>query len=148
MRVVSVNLGRIREVPWRGRLVRSGIWKEPATGRVRVGSLGLGGDEQADRAVHGGAQKAVYLYPLEHYPAWREELGMPELGWGAFGENLTCEGLLETDVHIGDRLRVGTAEVVITQPRMPCSKLGMKLDRKSTRLNSSHIQKSRMPSSA
>ena len=126
MRVVSVQVGQIREVPWRGRLVRTAIWKEPVPGRVRVATSGLHGDVQADPSVHGGHEKAVYFYPAEHYPAWREELGLPDLSWGAFGENLTCEGLLETDVRIGDRLRVGTAEVIVTQPRMPCSKLGMK----------------------
>src|SRR5204863_5597167 len=97
----------------------------PRVGRLRVASLNIDGDEQSDLSVHGGRAKAVYLYPSEHYEYWRRELPAMELPWGIFGENLTTEGLLETDVSIGDRIQVGTAEFLVTQPRQPCFKLGM-----------------------
>jgi MOSC domain-containing protein YiiM len=105
--LVSVNVGLPREVEWRGRRVRTGIWKEPVAGPVRVGRLNLEGDGQADSRVHGGSSKAVYVYPAEHYELWRAELDMPDLGWGGFGENLTTIGLSEEIVRIGDRLRIG-----------------------------------------
>jgi len=92
-------------------------------------TLNLKGDEQSDLSVHGGVHKAVYAYPSEHYPFWREEVPDLDLAWGAFGENFTTEGLLEEAVHIGDRLRIGSAEFVITQPRMPCFKLGIRFGR-------------------
>ena len=129
MKVVAVSVGRPREVEWRGRRVDTSIFKTPVSGRVHVGRLNLEGDEQADLSVHGGAEKAVYAYPAEHYARWRHELPDAELGWAAFGENLTTEGLLETDVRIGDRYRVGTAELVVTQPRMPCFKLAVRFGR-------------------
>ncbi len=124
-RVVSVNVGLPREVEWKGETVSTGIFKDPVEGRVSVRTLGLEGDGQADLTVHGGPEKAVYLYPAEHYPFWRDELGR-DLPWGMFGENLTTEGFLEDEVDIGDRFRVGTAEVVVIQPRMPCFKLGLR----------------------
>jgi len=129
MRVVSVNVSSGRSVPWRGHSVSTGIFKEPVSGRVRVEAYGLSGDVQADLAVHGGTQKAVYAYPSEHYAFWRREYPDMEFGWGMFGENLTTEGLLETDVRIGDTLRVGTATAAVTQPRFPCFKLGIKFGR-------------------
>jgi MOSC domain-containing protein YiiM len=129
VRIVSVNVGRPRTVVWRGRLVTTAIFKEPVTGRVRVRPLNLEGDEQADLSVHGGTDKAVYVYPAEHYTDWRRELPGLELPWGMFGENLTIEGLREDDVHVGDRLQVGTAEAVVTQPRLPCYKLGVRFGR-------------------
>ena len=104
-KLLSVNVGLPREIAWQGRLVRTSIFKPPADGPVRVTRLGLVGDEQSDRAVHGGIDKAVYVYPSEHYPFWRENLPDLSLPWGAFGENLTTEGLLENAVRIGDRLR-------------------------------------------
>jgi MOSC domain-containing protein YiiM len=129
MRVVSVNVGLPRSVRWERRDVTTGIFKEPIGGRVSIRRLNLDGDRQADRTVHGGAAKAVYAYPLGHYAFWREQLG-EELPCGAFGENLTVEGLpLEEDVAIGDRLRIGTAELVVTQPRLPCYKLGLRFGR-------------------
>lgn len=130
MRVVSVNVSSAKTVPWRGRSIVTGIFKEPVAGRIRVETLGLAGDVQADLAVHGGTQKAVYAYPTEHYAFWRREYPDIELGWGMFGENLTTEGLLETEVRIGDTLRVGTATATATQPRFPCFKLGIKFGRK------------------
>ena len=127
--LISVNVGLPREVDWQGRRVRTGIWKEPVSGPVRVGRLNLEGDGQADSRVHGGAAKAVYVYPAEHYEAWRAELDMPDLGWGGFGENLTTLGLSEEIVRIGDRLRIGTAAFQVTKPRLPCYKLAMRIDR-------------------
>jgi MOSC domain-containing protein YiiM len=129
MRVVSVNVGLPRTVRWKRRDVTTGIFKEPVEGRVSLRRLNLDGDRQADLSVHGGAAKAVYAYPLEHYACWREELE-DELSFGAFGENLTVEGLpLEEEVAIGDRFRIGTAELVVTQPRLPCYKLGLRFGR-------------------
>ncbi len=129
MQLVSVNVGRPQEVDWHGRVVRTSIWKSPVSGTVRVTSLNLEGDEQSDPSVHGGREKAVYVYPREHYEYWRQELSVEELSWGAFGENFTTEGLLESDVRIGDRIRVGSAEFLVTQPRMPCFKLGVRFGR-------------------
>src|SRR5258708_11043914 len=129
MKLVSVNVGRPREVDWGGRRVRTSIWKAPVTGRVRVDRLNLQGDEQSDLSVHGGPEKAVYVYPSEHYRFWAGELPGTDVPWGAFGENFTTQGLLEEDVKIGDRLRVGSAEFVVTQPRMPCYKLGARFGR-------------------
>jgi MOSC domain-containing protein YiiM len=127
--LVSVNVGRPREVDWHGRTVRTSIWKSPVTGLVHVTTLNLEGDEQSDLSVHGGPEKAVYVYPREHYEYWRGELPGEDLPWGAFGENFTTEGLLERDVRIGDRIRAGSAEFVVTQPRMPCFKLGIRFGR-------------------
>ena len=129
MRVISVNVGMPRPVEWNGRRVMTGIFKEPVSGSIRMRRLNLDGDRQADLSVHGGPDKAVYVYPSEHYPFWRGELPGHELAWGAFGENLTSEGWWEDEVHIGDRFRIGTAEVVVTQPRMPCFKLGIRFGR-------------------
>jgi MOSC domain-containing protein YiiM len=125
-RVLSVNLATERSVRYRGREVRTGIYKEPAAGRVRLRTLGLEGDFQADPSVHGGPEKAVYVYPSEHYPYFRDLLSRPDLAPGFFGENLTTEGLLEDEVRVGDVFRVGTAVMQVTTPRSPCSKLGAK----------------------
>jgi len=129
MRVLSVNVALPREVTRDGQAVTTAIFKQPVNGRVPLRRLNLDGDRQADLTVHGGPNKAVYVYPSEHYAYWATELPDRPLGWGMLGENLTTEGLLETAVHVGDRFRVGTAEVVVTQPRMPCYKLGIKLGR-------------------
>lgn len=129
MKLVSVNVGLPREVDWRGRKVRTSIWKTPVAGRVRVNRLNLEGDRQSDLSVHGGAEKAIYAYPCEHYEYWHREFPGMDLPWGVFGENFTTDGLLEEDVKIGDRLRVGSAEFVVTQPRMPCYKLGVRFSR-------------------
>ncbi len=128
MRVVSVNVGLPRELIWRGEVVTTAIFKEPVDGPVRVAGVNLVGDGQADLTVHGGPDKTVYIYPAEHYPFWEAELGR-DLPWGAFGENLTVEGVpLESEIAIGDRLRIGSAELVVTQPRLPCFKLGIRFD--------------------
>src|SRR5437867_7873560 len=129
MKLLSVNVGLPREIEWKEKIVRTSIFKAPVTGRVRVAQLNLEGDQQSDLSVHGGIDKAVYAYPSEHYPFWRQELPGMDLPWGAFGENLTTEGLLEETLNIGDRLRVGSAEFVVTQPRMPCFKLGIRFGR-------------------
>ena len=129
MRVVSLNVGLPRDVEWRGQTVRTSIFKAPVDRRLRVTTLNFDGDEQSDLTVHGGVDKAVYAYPSEHYGYWRRELALADLPFGAFGENLTTEGLLEPDVQIGDRFRVGSAEFVVTQPRMPCYKLGIRFGR-------------------
>ena len=126
MKLVSVNVGLPREVGWAGKSVRTSIWKRPVQGPVRVGTLNLDGDRQSDLSVHGGVDKAVYVYPSEHYAYWRLELPGMDLPWGAFGENLTTRGVLEDEIRIGDRLRIGAAEFVVTQPRMPCFKLGIR----------------------
>src|SRR5881227_2665648 len=126
MKLLSVNVGLSREVNWQRKLVTTGIFKEPVQGPVMMRRLNLDGDQQADLTVHGGVNKAVYLYPSEHYSYWREELPGMDLPWGMFGENLTTEGLGEARVYIGDRFEIGDAEVVVTQPRMPCYKLGIK----------------------
>ena len=127
MRVMSVNVGLPREVEWRGKKVLTAIFKDPVAAKLPLRRLNLDGDGQADLTVHGGPDKAVYAYPGEHYGPWREQLGR-ELTPGNFGENLTTEGLLEDAVHIGDEFRVGTARLVVTQPRLPCFKLGLRFD--------------------
>lgn len=127
MKIVSLNVGMPREAQWHGRTVETGIFKEPVAGRVALRTLNLDGDGQADLTVHGGEDKAVYCYPVEHYEYWKKELER-ELPMGMFGENFTTEGLLEKDAHLGDRFRVGSAEVVVTQPRLPCYKLGVRFD--------------------
>ncbi len=129
MKILSINVGRPREVTWKGRVVTTGIFKEPVDGRVMMRTTNLDGDGQADLSVHGGPTKAVYLYPGEHYEYWREELPDMDFPWGMFGENLTTEGLSEDAVNIGDRFRIDSAEVMVTEPRMPCYKLGIKFGR-------------------
>ncbi|HYS52670.1 MAG TPA: MOSC domain-containing protein [Thermoanaerobaculia bacterium] len=129
MKLISVNVGPPREVVWRGRTVKTSIWKTPTSGRVVVRNLNVAGDAQSDLTVHGGPDKAVYVYPSEHYAFWRAELPDMELSWGAFGENFTTEGLIESEVMIGDRMQIGSAEFQVTQPRMPCFKLGIRFGR-------------------
>lgn len=128
MKLISVNTGLPREVLWHGKPVTTGIFKEPVAGRVALRKLNLDGDRQADLTVHGGEHKAVYCYPLAHYNYWKGELGRRELPLGTFGENFTIEGLLEEEVFLGDRLAIGSAEVIVTQPRLPCYKLGLRFD--------------------
>ena len=130
MKLLSVNVGLPREVEWNGRVIHTSIFKTPVEGRVRVRKLNLEGDQQSDLSVHGGIDKAVYVYPSVHYSFWHEQLPGADLPWGAFGENFTTEGTLDdTTVHIGDRFRVGSAAFVVTQPRMPCFKLGIRFGR-------------------
>jgi MOSC domain-containing protein YiiM len=129
MKIISLNVGRPRLVMWNGQAVSTGIYKTPAGGRVMLRTLNLDGDRQADLTVHGGPDKAAYAYPAEHYGYWREALPGAELPWGMFGENFTTEGLDESSTHIGDRFRIGAAEVTVTQPRLPCHKLAVKFGR-------------------
>lgn len=128
MKIISLNVARPRLVMSRGEAVSTGIFKEPVAGRVMLRTLNLDGDRQADLSVHGGVTKAVYAYPSEHYDFWRGELPLMTLPWGMFGENLTTVGLDES-VNIGDRFRIGEAEVMVTEPRLPCFKLGIKFGR-------------------
>lgn len=143
MKLVSVNVGLPREVTWHGINVATGIFKQPVSGRIVLHKLNLDGDRQADLSVHGGEDKAVYCYPLEHYEYWTKELAGRELPMGMFGENFTIDvrghdahdgeltksaGLPENTVRIGDRFSVGSAEVVVTQPRLPCYKLGVRFE--------------------
>jgi MOSC domain-containing protein YiiM len=129
MKVISVNVGLPRKVDWNGETVLTSIFKSPVAGRVQVNSLNVAGDRQSDLTVHGGAEKAVYVYPSEHYAFWRQELPNVDLPWGSFGENLTVEGLSEDRVQIGDAIGIGSASFVVTQPRMPCYKLGIRFER-------------------
>lgn len=129
MKLVSVNIGHPREVIYKGKTVTTGIFKEPVEGRIRLRTLNLDGDRQADLSVHGGLSKAAYAYPIEHYEYWREQLPGVDLPWGMFGENFTTEGLREDSVNIGDRFRIGSAEVIVTEPRLPCYKLAAKFGR-------------------
>lgn len=129
MKVLSVNVGLPRLVEYNGEPVATGIYKKPVAGLVEVGEFNLAGDRQADLRVHGGFDKAVYVYPSEHYEFWRTKLPETEIPFGMFGENLTTLGLVETTVKIGDRFRIGTAEFVVTQPRVPCFKLGIRFNR-------------------
>ena len=129
MKLVSVNVGLPREESWKGRTVTTAIFKTPVDGPVNLRRHNLDGDEQADLSVHGGPMKAVYVYPLQHYDYWRKELPDTDLPWGSFGENFTVEGVDEESVCIGDEFRIGGARLVVTEPRMPCSKLGTKFRR-------------------
>ena len=129
MKVLSVNVGLPRIVEYRDEPISTGIYKEPVAGRVAVKEYNLAGDAQADLRVHGGWSKAVYIYPSEHYEFWQTEFPEMDLPFGMFGENLTSEGLLEKDVNVGDRFRIGTAEFVVTEPRQPCYKLGIRFNR-------------------
>jgi MOSC domain-containing protein YiiM len=129
MRVVSVQVGRPQTFPSfdGGKPFRSAIDKRPVAGPVRAGPEGLEGDAQVDRRFHGGPERALLAYAAEHYPGWRAELARPDLSFGAFGENLTCEGLTEEDSCIGDELALPAAVFQISQPRIPCSKLARRL---------------------
>ena len=129
MKIISLNVGRPRLVSHNGERVSTGIFKNPIASRVMMRTLNLDGDRQADLSVHGGASKAVYVYPSEHYEFWKREFPEMDLPWGMFGENLTTTDLLETEINIGDKFRIGAAEVMVTQPRMPCYKLGLKFGR-------------------
>ena len=129
MKLVQLSVGPPRQVTWDGKQVMTGIFKEPVAGPVMLRTLNLDGDQQADLSVHGGVYKAVYAYPSEHYEFWRNELPEMELPFGMFGENFTTEGMFEDSINIGDRFRIGDAELMATQPRLPCYKLGIKFGR-------------------
>src|SRR5690242_8594048 len=129
MKLISLNVARPRLVLYNGETISTGIFKEPVSGPIILRTLNLDGDRQADLAVHGGPFKAVYGYPSEHYDFWQTELPGARLPWGMFGENFTTEGLFETELHIRDRLRIGSAVIVVRQPRIPCYKLAVKFQR-------------------
>jgi MOSC domain-containing protein YiiM len=128
VKLISVSTGLPRETTWHGRIVTTGIFKQPVEGRVALRKLNLDGDRQADLTVHGGEDKAIYCYPIEHYDYWKKELPDRELSTAIFGENFTTDGLLEDSVHIGDQFSIGSAEVIVTQPRLPCYKLGVRFE--------------------
>lgn len=129
MRLASLNCGLPREISWRGNSITTSIYKEPVEGRVALRTLNLDGDRQSDLTVHGGKDKAVYCYPVEHYEYWKSELPGRPLPLGVFGENFSIQGGLSEDaVYIGDRFSIGTAELAVTQPRMPCYKLALRFD--------------------
>ena len=129
MKLISLNVGMPRIVESNGEPVATGIFKRPKQGSVMLRTLNLDGDRQADLRVHGGISKAVYGYPVEHYEFWKRELPDMELPFGMFGENFTTEGMLEDALNVGDRFRIGEAELMVTEPRMPCYKLGIKFGR-------------------
>jgi len=127
MQLLSVNVSPPKDVPYRGKTVTTGIFKEPVNGRIMLRTLNLDGDGQADLIGHGGTYKAAYVYSIENYDYWKRELGRTDFTFGQFGENFTVEGMLEDEIHVGDVFRVGSALVEVTQPRVPCYKLGIKM---------------------
>ncbi len=139
MKVLSVQVGSLQEMLRNGKKIRTGIFKRKTEGPIKVTRLGLEGDDQGNKKLHGGIYKAICVYPSEHYDHWKEELGNPGLSFGDFGENLTTAGLMEGDIYLGDRLRIGSAELVVTQPREPCITLNARL---STKDISARIRKS------
>lgn len=128
MQVHSVNIAQVRSVSYRGETHQTGIFKIPSSAPARVSKLGLQGDRQCDLLNHGGEHKAVYGFALDHYSHWREILEKPELKPGAFGENLTISGLDEASICIGDQIAIGSTLLEVSQPRVPCFKLGIALD--------------------
>lgn len=128
MKLISVNVSPPKEIQYKGESVTTGIFKEPVQGRIMLRKLNLDGDGQADLTVHGGAHQAVYVYPLEHYDYWKQKLGRQDLPYGQFGENFTVAEMREDQVHVGDIFRVGSAAVQITQPRVPCYKLAIRMN--------------------
>ena len=129
MKVLSINVGLPRKVLYNGQIINTAIFKDPVKGPIMLRKLNLDGDRQADLTVHGGIDKAVYSYPVEHYDYWRKQFPDMDLTWGMFGENFTTEGLLEDAVNVGDQFEIGSAKLVATQPRMPCYKLGVRFGR-------------------
>jgi MOSC domain-containing protein YiiM len=129
VKLVSLNVARPHLALYKGKTINTGIFKKPVSGPMQLRTLNLDGDRQADLSVHGGPYKAVYAYPSEHYPNWRQELPGTQLPWGMFGENFTTAGLAEDDLHIGDRFQIGSAIVMVRQPRIPCYKLAAKFQR-------------------
>src|SRR5215218_9132112 len=125
--VLAVSVGRPRDISWRGRTVRSAIWKSPVAGRRWVRRLNVDGDAQADLAGHGGEHRAVFVYQRDSYRYWEDQLGRALPEWGSFGENLTVDGLSDDAVRIGDRLGIGSALFEVTQPRVTCFKVGIRL---------------------
>jgi MOSC domain-containing protein YiiM len=129
VKLVALNVARPRLVVYKGKTINTGIFKLPVSGPLRLRTLNLDGDRQADLSVHGGPYKAVYGYPAEHYPFWRQELPGVDPPWGMFGENFTTTGLAEDELHVGDRFQIGSSIVMVRQPRTPCHKLAAKFQR-------------------
>jgi MOSC domain-containing protein YiiM len=129
LKLISLNVARPQFVVYKGTTISTGIFKKPVLGPIQLRTLNLDGDRQADLGVHGGPSKAVYAYPSEHYPYWQQELPAADLPYGMFGENFTTSGLAEDDLHIGDRLQIGSSIVMVRQPRTPCYKLAAKFKR-------------------
>src|ERR1700689_5155936 len=127
-RLLSINVGLPRDIVWRGMTVHTGVWKDPVQGRCRVGKLNLDGDGQGDLAGHGGEHRAVFVYQIESYRYWQQQLGRDDFVYGQFGENLTVTGLADDQVCIGDRYRIGEAEFEVTQPRVTCYRVGIRMD--------------------
>ncbi len=127
-RLLSLNVGLPRDISWRGRTVHTGIWKEPVQGRRMVRRLNIDGDGQGDLAGHGGEHRAVFVYQIESYRYWQKELGRTDFTYGEFGENFTVEGLPDNEVCIGDRYRVGSALFEVTQPRVTCYRVGIRMN--------------------
>lgn len=128
MKVVSLNVSKTIEVPWEGKMIQTGIYKKPVTRPLEIKGINVEGDDQGNRKTHGGIDRAVYAYPMEHYEYWRKQYPDKELPFGMFGENLTTTGLFEDKVHVGDIFKIGTAEIMAVQPRMPCYRLGIRFD--------------------
>ena len=127
-KLLSVNVGLPREIQWNGKVVRTAIWKSPVSGRIVARRLNLDGDGQGDLAGHGGEQRAVMVYQLEAYQYWEQELGRKDFDYGQFGENFTVEGLPDDQVCIGDRYKIGTAVFEVTQPRVTCYRVGIRMN--------------------
>jgi len=128
MKLLSINISKPKPITYNGKIVHTGIFKEPISGTVMLREKNIDGDGQGDLKVHGGTYKAIYGYPIEHYSHWQQKLNRDDLSYGQFGENLTVEGMLEDEVHIGDIFQIGTTvKLQITQPRVPCFKLGYKM---------------------
>lgn len=130
-KIVSLNISQIKHVEWKGRIITTGIFKKPSEKILEVKGVNIVGDEQADKSVHGGINKAIYAYPMEHYSFWRNLYPDMKLPYGIFGENLSLQGLLESEVFVGDRIQIGTTELIAVQPRMPCYKLGIRFGTQS-----------------
>ena len=127
-RLLSVNVGLPRDIPWQGRTVHTAVWKTPVLGRCRVGRLNLAGDRQGDLVGHGGEQRAVFVYQIEAYRYWQDRLARSDFVYGQFGENFTVEGLPDDVVCIGDRYEIGSALFEVTQPRVPCYRVGIRMN--------------------
>ncbi len=129
MRVISVNVGLPHRIVYNDQIVTTSIFKDSVDKRIKLGKMNLDGDKQSDLTVHGGLDKAVYSYPIEHYDYWKKQYPQTDISWGIFGENLTTEGLIEYSVNIGNQYQIGSSKLLVTQPRMPCYKLGVRFGR-------------------
>jgi MOSC domain-containing protein YiiM len=127
-KVLSVNISQIKKIRYKNQTITTGIFKESTMDTLKVRGVNIEGDDQADRSVHGGENKAIYVYPSEHYSYWKMQYPEKNLPFGMFGENLTTEGMIENEINVGDIFRIGTTEIIAVQPRMPCYKLGIKFD--------------------